>query len=152
MRKKAISFLNDFKAFAIRGNVMDLAVGIIIGGAFGKITASLVGDIIMPLIGLLIGGFNFKEWKYALPDNWGSTPEGPATLNVGLFVQSVVDFTIIAFCVFIMIRLITKLQKKKDEAPPEPDERVLLLREIRDLLSEKAAGASGHGGNGNEAD
>ena len=141
MRKRFLSFINDFKSFAMRGNVLDLAVGVIIGGAFGKITTSLVNDIIMPLIGLLLGGLNFKEWKYTFPNFWGL--DEPATLNIGLFIQSVVDFTIIAFCVFLMIRLIAKLQREKTPEEPavpepdaEPDERTLLLREIRDLLSQ----------------
>lgn len=139
VRKRAVTFLNDFKAFAVKGNVMDLAVGVIIGGAFGKITTSLVNDVIMPLIGLLIGGFNFKAWQYTLPSlRAGENP--PAVLNIGLFAQSVVDFTIIAFCVFVMLRLMAKL-RKKEEPPPETekpeDEQTALLREIRDLLEKK---------------
>ena len=136
--KKAGGFLHDFKEFAMRGNVFDLAVGVIIGGAFGKITSSLVSDIIMPLIGLLIGGLNFKEWKYSLPSLWGDSP--PATLNVGLFVQTLVDFTIIAFSVYLFVRLAMKLRGSpapEPEPPPEPSEEVLLLREIRDLLQTK---------------
>lgn len=121
MKKKLALFMSDFKAFAMRGNVFDLAVGVIIGSAFGKITTSLVNDIIMPFIGLLMGGVNLKEWKIGIPNLWGIeyTTENPEpTINIGIFIQSVVDFLIIAFCVFVMLRLLSKLrlmeEKKND--------------------------------------
>lgn len=118
MRKKFALFMSDFKAFAMRGNVFDLAVGVIIGSAFGKITTSFVNDIIMPLIGLLLGGVNLKEWKIEVPNVWGVVSDEPSTVNIGVFIQSVVDFLIIAFCVFVMLRLLSKLrlteEKKND--------------------------------------
>lgn len=121
MRKKLALFMSDFKAFAMRGNVFDLAVGVIIGSAFGKITTSLVNDIIMPFIGLLLGGVNLKEWQIGVPNIWGIvyTEDNPApTVNIGVFIQSVIDFLIIAFCVFVMLRLLSKLrlteEKKND--------------------------------------
>lgn len=121
MKKKMALFMSDFKAFAMRGNVFDLAVGVIIGSAFGKITTSLVNDIIMPLIGLLMGGINLKDWKIEIPNIWGIvySKDNPApSVNIGIFIQSVVDFLIIAFCVFVMLRLLSKLrlmeEKKND--------------------------------------
>ncbi len=137
-------FWADFKAFAMKGNVIDMAVGVVVGGAFGKIVTSLVNDIIMPLVGTLLGGFDFTELKVTLPA-WGNVdPEKVATLNYGNFIQQTVDFLIIALCIFIVIRMIMtaseKLSKKKEEeaaapAPaPEKPEDVKLLEEIRDLL------------------
>lgn len=121
MKKKLALFMSDFKAFAMRGNVFDLAVGVIIGSAFGKITTSLVNDIIMPVIGFLMGGINLKEWKISVPNIWGivyTDENPPPTINIGIFIQSVVDFLIIAFCVFVMLRLLSKLrlmeEKKND--------------------------------------
>jgi large conductance mechanosensitive channel len=120
MKKRIRLFVSDFRAFAMRGNVFDLAVGVIIGAAFGKITASLVNDMIMPLIGLILGGVDFKAWEITLPNFWGVeyTPEHPApVLKIGTFIQSVVDFLIIAFCVFVMLRILAKLrltEEKKD--------------------------------------
>ena len=144
------TFLQDFKAFAMKGNVVDMAVGVIIGGAFGKIVTSVVNDIIMPPIGWLIGGVNFKDLKYELPINPLSVQEGvepvPVTINYGNFLQTTLDFLIIAFCIFVMVRIITKLTKKKEEpkpaapapAPvPEPCAEEKLLTEIRDLLKNK---------------
>jgi large conductance mechanosensitive channel len=141
-------FLNDFKEFAMRGNVIDMAVGVIIGGAFGKIVTSMVNDVIMPLIGVLTGGVNFTDLKWIIqPEKLaadGTTVEAAAvTLNYGMFVQNVVDFLIIAFCIFVAIRLMSKLKKKKEEEPaapapaPEPTAEEKLLTEIRDLLKEK---------------
>ena len=135
-------FIQEFKEFAVKGNVMDMAVGVIIGGAFGKIVSSLVADVIMPPIGWLIGGVNFTDLKYELP----AVIDGqePATIAYGSFVQSCIDFLIIAFCIFLMIKGIAKLTAKKEEpkpeepAPaPEPTAEEKLLTEIRDLLAKK---------------
>lgn len=133
-------FWSDFKQFAFKGNIVDLAVAVIIGGAFGKIVSSLVADIIMPLIGMLIGNINFQELKFTMP----TLIEGqqPATLNYGMFIQNVVDFLIIAFFIFLILRLYTKLLVKKKEevpaAPPAPSAEEKLLTEIRDILKEQA--------------
>lgn len=137
-------FLTDFKNFAMKGNVLDMAVGVIIGGAFGKIVTSLVNDVIMPAVGLVVGGINFKELKWVIKpevkDVAGTIITPEATLNYGNFIQNTVDFIIIAFCIFVFIRLIGKLNKKKEEAPaapapaPEPSAEEKLLTEIRDLL------------------
>ncbi|GHV32488.1 large-conductance mechanosensitive channel [Clostridia bacterium] len=129
--KKVSSFLTEFKEFAMRGNVIDLAVGVIIGGAFGKITSSLVADVVMPLIGLLLGGIDMTKWEIVLPTR-GETAQ--AAVHIGNFLQMVVDFVIIAFCVFVFVKLMSKFRKKKEAEPPVPTEEVLLLREIRDLL------------------
>ena len=142
------TFLQDFKAFAVKGNAIDMAVGVIIGGAFGKIVTSIVNDLIMPPIGWIIGGVDFKDLKFELPINPLSIKEGvdpvPVTVNYGNFIQTTLDFLIIAFCVFMLVRLIMKLTKKKEEAkavtppaPPAPSKEEVLLTEIRDLLKEK---------------
>ena len=131
-------FLEEFKAFAMRGNVLDMAVGVVIGGAFGKITTSLVNDIIMPLISMLTGGIDFSSWKWVLKAAEGDAAE--VAVNVGSFVAVVLDFIIIAFAVFCMVKAINKFHKKKEEAPaapPEPSAEEKLLTEIRDLLKEK---------------
>ena len=131
-------FLEEFKAFAMRGNVLDMAVGVVIGGAFGKITTSLVNDIIMPLISLLTGGIDFSSWKWVLKAAEGDAAE--VAVNFGSFVAVVLDFIIIAFAVFCMVKAINKFHKKKEEAPaapPEPSAEEKLLTEIRDLLKEK---------------
>ena len=141
-------FINDFKEFAIKGNVIDMAVGVIIGGAFGKIVTSMVNDMIMPLIGVLTGGVNFTDLKWIIqPEKLaadGVTVESVAvTVNYGMFVQNVVDFLIIAFCIFVAIRMLSKLKRKKEEEPaapapaPEPSNEEKLLTEIRDLLKDK---------------
>lgn len=133
-------FINEFKAFAVKGNAVDMAVGVIIGGAFGKIVSSIVDDIIMPPIGWLIGGVNFSDLKVTLPK---AVIEGvelaPATINYGSFIQTLIDFIIIAFCVFLLVKGINKLAKKKEEEvkapePPAPSNEEKLLAEIRDLL------------------
>ena len=148
-----MGFIKDFKAFAMKGNVVDMAVGVIIGGAFGKIVTSIVNDIIMPPIGLMVGGVNFKDLKLILQEgqeevlNEAGEVITPAvaevTLNYGNFLQQTFDFLIIAFSIFIMIKAITKLtEKKKEETPapaapapaPEPSAEEKLLTEIRDLL------------------
>lgn len=137
--------IQEFKEFAVKGNAVDMAVGVIIGGAFGKIVSSIVDDIIMPPIGWLIGGVNFSDLKYTLPqvEIPGVTAAAPATINYGNFLQTLLDFIIIAFCVFMMVKGINKLSKKKEEGPaapapdPEPTNEEKLLSEIRDLLKNK---------------
>ena len=144
-----MGFLKEFKEFAVKGNVMDMAVGVIIGGAFGKIVTSVVNDIIMPPIGLLDGGVDFSDMKLtmkkAVLDAAGEVVSPAVTWNYGAFIQQVVDFTILAFCVFILVKLINSLNKKK-EAPapapapapePQPSKEEVLLTEIRDLLKER---------------
>lgn len=140
------SFLQEFKAFAMKGNVVDMAVGVIIGGAFGKIVSSVVADVIMPPLGLLIGGVNFTDLKWVMkPAEVVDGKEIAAvTLNYGNFLQATFDFLIIAFSIFMFINLITKLtEKKKAEtpaAPPAPpvlSKEEVLLTEIRDILKEK---------------
>ena len=131
-------FLEEFKAFAMRGYVLDMAVGVVIGGAFGKITTSLVNDIIMPLISMLTGGIDFSSWKWVLKAAEGDAAD--VAVNFGSFVAVVLDFIIIAFAVFCMVKAINKFHKKKEEAPaapPEPSAEEKLLTEIRDLLKEK---------------
>lgn len=132
--------IDEFKQFAIKGNMIDMAVGIIIGGAFGKIITSLVNDIIMPPLGVLIGGVNFTDLKITLKAAEGDL--AAVTLNYGNFLQVCFDFLIIAFSIFCFIRLLTKLKSKKEEvvvppAPPAPSKEELLLTEIRDLLKEQ---------------
>lgn len=141
------TFLQDFKAFAMKGNVVDLAVGVIIGGAFGKIVSSVVSDIIMPPLGLLVGGVNFTDLKWVMKAAEygadGKVVAAAVTLNYGNFIQTTFDFLIIAFSVFMFIKLITKFTQKKEEvpaappAPPAPTNEEILLAEIRDLLKEK---------------
>ena len=141
-----MGFLKEFKAFALKGNVMDMAVGVIIGGAVGKIVTSLVNDIIMPPIGLLIGGVDFTNLKLVIKKAVieGGAEVAPAvTWNYGAFIQQVVDFTILAFCVFMMVKIMNKLLKKEEKkpatppAPPAPSKEELLLTEIRDILKNK---------------
>lgn len=141
------NFIQEFKEFALRGNVMDMAVGVIIGGAFGKIVSSLVSNVIMPPIGMLTGGVDFTQLSCTLKEavKEGDTVVSEAvTLNYGQFIQDVVDFLIIAFCIFLMVKAMASLNRKK-EAPapaepapaPEPTAEEKLLTEIRDLLKEK---------------
>jgi len=130
-----MKMFQEFKAFAMKGNVIDLAVGVIIGGAFGKIVSSLVNDIMMPLLGLLLGGVNFSGLKWVIPPVTSGASE--IVILYGAFLQSVVDFLIIAFAVFLFVKLMTV--RKKNEAvappaPPAPSAEVILLEEIRDLL------------------
>ncbi len=135
-------FLSDFKAFAMKGNVLDMAIGVIIGGAFGKIVTSLVNDVIMPLMGCILGGVNFTDLKWVIraASADGKVPE--VVLSYGKFIQSTVDFLIIAFSIFLFISLIQRLSRKKEEqqkpAPaPTPSAEEKLLAEIRDLLKER---------------
>ncbi|OOF58037.1 large-conductance mechanosensitive channel protein MscL [Rodentibacter myodis] len=127
-----MSFMKEFREFAMRGNVVDMAVGVIIGGAFGKIVSSLVGDVVMPVLGILTGGVDFKDLKYILEPANGDIPA--VTLNYGMFIQNVFDFVIIAFAIFLMVKAINKLKKPVEEAPAEPSNEEKLLSEIRDLL------------------
>ena len=135
-------FIQEFKEFAVKGNAVDMAVGVIIGGAFGKIVSSIVDDIIMPPIGWLIGGVNFSDLKFTLPrvEIPGVEQMPAATINYGNFIQTLIDFIIIAFCVFLLVKGINILTRKKKEEPkpaPEPSNEEKLLTEIRDLLKEK---------------
>ena len=130
-----MSVMNEFKKFAMRGNVVDLAVGIRIGGAFGKIVSSVVADVIMPPIGLLVGGVNFTSLAITLKEAVGKAPA--VTLNYGNFLQAVFDFLIVAFSVFLLVKAINALQKKEEEAPAAPPKQEVLLEEIRDILRQK---------------
>ena len=130
-----MSFLKEFREFAMRGNVVDMAVGVIIGGAFGKIVSSLVSDIFMPVLGILTGGIDFKDMKFVLEQAQGDIPA--VTLNYGMFIQNVVDFIIIAFAIFMMIKMINKVRKPEEKKPAGPTAEEKLLTEIRDLLKEK---------------
>lgn len=141
-----MSLVKEFKEFAMRGNVVDLAVGIIIGGAFGKIVSSVVADVIMPPIGLLLGGVKFTDLKILLTDPVvdaaGVITKQAVSINYGNFVQALVDFLIIAFAIFMMIKGMNSMKKKEEApveapAPPEPTKEELLLAEIRDILKNK---------------
>ncbi len=141
-------FIEDFKAFALKGNVVDMAVGVIVGGAFGKIVTSLVNDIIMPVISVITGGDGYKNLKYVITEGRAAA-EGQAAveevaINYGLFIQNIVDFLIIALCIFVALRYTMKFMKKEkaeEEAPapaPEPTAEEKLLTEIRDILQKEA--------------
>ena len=133
-----MSVLKEFKEFAVKGNVVDMAVGIIIGASFGKIISSLVGDVVMPPIGVLLGGVDFSNLAITVKEAAGEIPA--VVISYGKFVQTVVDFTIIAFSIFIVVKLINSLKRKEEEvpaAPPEPSAEEVLLTEIRDLLKER---------------
>mgnify|MGYP000890138367 FL=1 len=138
-----MKMVTEFKQFAMRGNVVDMAVGIIIGGAFGKIVSSFVSDVLMPPIGLLLGGVNFTDLRVTLKEavvDAGETIVPAVTINYGAFIQVILDFIIIAFAIFMMIKFMNSLNRKKEEAPappPAPAEDITLLTEIRDLLKEK---------------
>ncbi len=128
----------EFKEFAVKGNVVDMAVGIIIGAAFGKIVSSFVGDVITPPIGVLVGGVDFTSLAMTIKQAVGETPA--VTINYGKFFQTLFDFIIVAFAIFMAIKVINNLKKKEEEkpaAPPEPSKEELLLTEIRDILKEK---------------
>ncbi|MBI3142762.1 MAG: large-conductance mechanosensitive channel protein MscL [Bacteroidetes bacterium] len=134
----------EFKAFAMRGNVMDMAIGVIIGGAFGKIVSSLVNDVIMPPLGVVLGGVNFRDLGLVIKDAvlsaTGEVEQAAVSLNYGNFIQATVDFLIIAFAIFMVIKVINKMKKREEEVPaaptpePSPSKEELLLTEIRDLL------------------
>ena len=134
-----MELVDEFKAFIMRGNVVDMAVGVIIGGAFGKIVTSLVNDIFMPIIGMVLGNVDFSSLEIKL----GEPVEGAeqAAIKYGMFIQEIVNFLIIALCIFMVIKLINKVQKKKEEEPapaPEPTKEEVLLTEIRDALKKMA--------------
>lgn len=132
--------LKEFKEFAVKGNVLDLAVGVVVGGAFSKIVTSLVNDIIMPIVGILTGGINFSEYKIVLKDAVGKNPS--VTLNIGNFIQTSVNFLIISLCIFLFIKALIKLKSTndkevsttKEENLNKVSEEVLLLRDIKELL------------------
>lgn len=132
-----MGFFQEFKEFAVKGNVVDMAVGVIIGGAFGSIVTSLVNDIIMPPIGMLIGNVNFSDLKVVLSDavmEGGEVVKPEAAIMYGQFIQTVISFLIIAFSIFCVIKGINKFKKKEEAAPAAPAEEIVLLREIRDAL------------------
>ena len=134
-----MGMISEFKEFAMRGNVIDLAVGVVIGGAFGKIVSSLVDNLIMPFVGLLTGGVDFSRWAWVLREASvdASGAEVPAlTVGVGSFLNAVIQFVIIAFAIFMVVKAINRIHKKPEAAPAEPTEEVLLLREIRDSLKQ----------------
>ena len=139
-------FLEEFKQFAMRGNVIDLAVGVVVGGAFGKITNSLVNDIIMPAVSMLTGGLNFSDWKIVLKQavvENGQEVAAAVSINYGTLISTVIDFIILAFAVFCMVKAVNSLHRKKEvappapPAPPEPSAEEKLLTEIRDLLRDR---------------
>lgn len=145
--KMDCKFLKDFKAFAMRGNVLDMAVGVIIGGAFGKIVTSLVNNVVMPLLGMLVGGIDFTSLQWVLSpaqvDADGTVVREEVAMQYGLFLQNTFDFIIIAFCIFLFVKLFTRLtqsrkaEESKPAAPPEPSAEAKLLAEIRDMLRER---------------
>jgi large conductance mechanosensitive channel len=131
--------LQEFKQFAVRGNVVDMAVGIVIGVAFGKIVSSLVGDVVMPAAGVLLGGVDFTDLNILLKEAVGDAPE--VVLGYGKFLQAIVDFVIVAFAVFVLVKAINTLKRKEEAKPapvPEPTPEVRILAEIRDILKQKA--------------
>ena len=130
--------LNEFKKFAVKGNVLDLAVAVIIGGAFGKIVTSFVNDVVMPIVGILMGQNSVADLKYVITPATETTAE--LAIRYGAFAQAIVDFIIVAFILFLAIKAVTSMKKKEEEAPappPEPSEDIVLLTEIRDLLKNK---------------
>jgi large conductance mechanosensitive channel len=139
IKEKKMGMISEFKEFAMKGNVVDMAVGIIIGAAFGKIVSSFVGDVIMPPLGVIIGGVDFTSLAFILKEAVGDA--AAVTLNYGKFIQTVFDFTIVAFAIFMAIKAMNSLKKKEEAAPaapPAPTKEEVLLTEIRDLLKQKA--------------
>lgn len=134
-----MSFIKEFKEFAMRGSVVDLAVGMVIGGAFGKIVTSLVDDVIMPFVGYFTGGIDFSNLKYVLKPEDTANEIAEVSINYGLFINVIIQFLIIAFCIFLVIKGINSLKKKQEEevAPAGPSNEEVLLTEIRDLLKNK---------------
>jgi large conductance mechanosensitive channel len=135
--------LKEFKEFAMRGNVVDMAVGIVIGAAFGKIVSSLVADIIMPPLGLIMGKVDFTNWFVTLtggsfPTLQAAKDAGAVTLNYGLFINTIIDFVILAFAIFLLIKQINRLKKETPPPPAAPARQEVLLEEIRDLLARRA--------------
>jgi large conductance mechanosensitive channel len=138
-----MSLIKEFREFAVKGNVVDMAVGVIIGAAFGKIVSSLVADVIMPPLGLLIGGIDFSHFQMVLREGVDKTP--PVALKYGVFLQAIFDFLIIAVAVFLLIKLVNRLRRQHEATPPpppEPPKQELLLAEIRDLLKSQSARAT----------
>ena len=127
-----MSIVKEFKEFAVRGNVIDMAVGVIVGTAFGKIVSSFVSDVVMPPIGVLVGGVSFNDLAFTLKAAAGSSPA--VVIAYGKFAQTVIDFAIIAFVIFMMVKLINTMKKKAEAAPAAPTKDQILLTEIRDLL------------------
>jgi len=128
-------FFKEFKEFAVKGNVIDLAVGVIIGAAFSKIVSSVVNDIAMPFIGMFIGGIDFKHWVIELPQLFNRAEA--ITMNLGVFINTVIEFIILSFIIFLFVKAINRIKKKKEDAPgpePTPSNEEVLLTEIRDLL------------------
>ena len=144
-KEKSTGFVKEFADFIKRGNVVDMAVGVVIGSAFGAIVTSLVNDIIMPLISLITGGLDFSNWFVALDGNSYATLEeattaGAATLNYGNLISVILNFLIVAFCIFLVVKAMNKFKKKEEEKPaeePKKSDEVLLLEEIRDLMKKK---------------
>jgi large conductance mechanosensitive channel len=130
-----MSVLKEFRDFAVKGNVVDLAVGIIIGAAFGKIVSSVVADVIMPPIGLLIGGVDFSDLVITLKEAEGAAPA--VVISIGKFIQTILDFTIIAFAIFMLVKVINRVKAKTPPTPAAPTQQEILLTEIRDLLKEQ---------------
>ena len=138
-----MSFIAEFKEFALKGNVVDMAVGVIIGGAFGKIVTSMIDNVIMPPVGLVTAGVDFSEAAITLREAQGDVPA--VLLKYGAFIQTVIDFAILAFCIFTMVKVMNSWKRKAEEAPPEPEATpadVALLTEIRDLLKADRSGSN----------
>ncbi|MBP1646589.1 MAG: mscL [Bacteroidetes bacterium] len=134
-----MSIVKEFKEFAMKGNMMDMAVGIIIGAAFGKIVSSLVADVIMPPLGLIVGGIDFSAMGVVLKEGVGTAP--PTVLRYGAFIQALFDFLIVALAIFMLVKGINRLRRKSEEAPaapPPPPADVVLLKEIRDILKTRS--------------
>lgn len=129
-----MSMLKEFREFAVKGNVVDMAVGIIIGAAFGKIVSSLVSDVVTPPLGYLIGGVDFTKLAYTLP---AMLDHDPVTIRYGVFLQALFDFVIVAFAIFLLVKLINRLRRKEEAAPAAPPRQEVLLEEIRDLLKQQ---------------
>ena len=134
-KKEGAFVLKEFKEFAFKGNVIDLAVAVIIGGAFGKIVTSLVNDVLMPAIGIILGGVSFKDLKYVITPANGDVLE--SAILYGSFIQSIIDFLIIAFSIFLFVKLLNSRKKKEDAAPVAPSSEVVILEEIRDIIKSK---------------
>ena len=143
-KKERGKALKEFREFILRGNIFDMAVGVVIGGAFGKIVTSLVNDILMPAIGILLGGADFKNMKYVITAADEAAGIEESAISYGMFIQNIVDFLLIALCIFMMIKFIAKVsarfkkkeEEKKEEEPPKKSDETVLLEEIRDLLKE----------------
>jgi large conductance mechanosensitive channel len=141
--ENAMGMMKEFKDFAAKGNMLDMAIGIIVGAAFGKVISSLVSDVIMPPIGLIIGGVDFKALKLILKQAAGET--AAVTLNYGVFIQTIVDFLIVSFAIFLLVKGVNTMRKKQEEtpaAPPAPSNQEILLGEIRDVLKSRSLGAN----------